>query len=72
VLAPGNSSVPAESAPAAGTDDSDAVHVRALAAGADFITAPHETAFESGVATRAFTTRIRSNLWSFATYRGRP
>ena len=54
-------------------DDVDVVHARAVRAGADIVEPPHETAFGSGVATRAFTARDpEGNLWTFGTYRGAP
>lgn len=53
------------------TDDVDAVFERAVAADAKIVERPHETAFASGVPTRAFTARDREgNLWTFGTYRG--
>jgi uncharacterized glyoxalase superfamily protein PhnB len=53
------------------SDDVDAVHARALGIGASIVEAPHETAFGSGVPTRAFTARDpEGNLWTFGTYRG--
>lgn len=53
------------------SDDVDAVHARALRAGAQIVEAPHETAFGSGVPTRAFAARDpEGNLWTFGTYRG--
>jgi uncharacterized glyoxalase superfamily protein PhnB len=53
------------------TDDVDAVHDRAVRAGASVVQAPHDTTFGSGVATRAFTAADREgNLWTFGSYRG--
>jgi uncharacterized glyoxalase superfamily protein PhnB len=53
------------------TDDVDAVFERAVAANAEIVGRPHETAFGSGVPTRAFTARDREgNLWTFGTHRG--
>jgi uncharacterized glyoxalase superfamily protein PhnB len=55
------------------TDDVDAVFDRAAAANAEIVESPHETAFGSGVRTRAFTARDpEGNLWTFGTYRGAP
>jgi uncharacterized glyoxalase superfamily protein PhnB len=54
-------------------DDVDAVFERAVGASAEIVERPHETAFGSGVSTRAFTARDpESNLWTFGTYRGAP
>jgi uncharacterized glyoxalase superfamily protein PhnB len=51
------------------TDRPDAVHARAVAAGADVITALHETDYGS----RDFAVRDpEGNRWSFGTYRGAP
>ena len=53
------------------TDDPEAVFERAAAANAEIVERPHETAFGSGVPTRAFTARDpEGNLWTFGTYRG--
>ena len=53
------------------TDEVDAVHERAASAGAEIVQPPHETAFGTGVPTRAFTARDpEGNLWTFGTYRG--
>jgi uncharacterized glyoxalase superfamily protein PhnB len=53
------------------TDDPDAVFDRAVTANAQVVEPPHETAFGTGVPTRAFTARDpESNLWTFGTYRG--
>jgi uncharacterized glyoxalase superfamily protein PhnB len=55
------------------TDEVDAVFERAVAAHAEIVERPHETAFGSGVAARAFTARDpEGNLWTFGTYRGAP
>lgn len=55
------------------TDDVDGVHRGALRASAEILEPPHETAFGSGVATRAFTARDpEGNLWTFGSYRGAP
>jgi uncharacterized glyoxalase superfamily protein PhnB len=52
-------------------DDPDAVFAQAAGAGAEIIEPPHETAFGSGVPTRAFTARDpERNLWTFGSYRG--
>jgi uncharacterized glyoxalase superfamily protein PhnB len=52
-------------------DDVDAVFAQALRANAEIVAQPHETAFGSGVPTRAFTARDpEGNLWTFGTYRG--
>jgi uncharacterized glyoxalase superfamily protein PhnB len=54
-------------------EDPDAVFARATAANAEVVAPPQETAFGSGVATRAFTARDpEGNLWTFGTYRGAP
>lgn len=51
------------------TADPDAVHARAVAAGAEVITALHETDYGS----RDFAVRDpEGNRWSFGTYRGEP
>jgi uncharacterized glyoxalase superfamily protein PhnB len=53
------------------TDDPDAVFDRATAADAEVVERPHETAFGSGVPTRAFSARDpEGNLWTFGSYRG--
>jgi uncharacterized glyoxalase superfamily protein PhnB len=50
-------------------DDIDALHKRAVEAGAEIIAAPHETDYGS----RDFAARDpEGNLWSFGTYRGAP
>ena len=55
------------------TDAVDAIHDRALRAGAQVVQAPHPTAFGSGIATRAFTAADpEGNLWTFGSYRGVP
>ncbi len=49
------------------TDDPDALHERAVAAGAEVIQPPHDTDHGS----RDFAVRDpEGNLWSFGTYRG--
>jgi uncharacterized glyoxalase superfamily protein PhnB len=51
------------------TADPDAVHVRAVAAGADITGPPHDTDYGS----REFAARDpEGNRWSFGTYRGEP
>jgi uncharacterized glyoxalase superfamily protein PhnB len=51
------------------TANLDAVHDRAKAAGAEIISAPHETDYGS----REFAARDpEGNRWSFGTYRGEP
>ena len=51
------------------TDDVDAVHARAVAAGARIVTAPRETEYGS----REFAALDpEGNRWSFGTYRGEP
>ena len=51
------------------TDDPDRVHARAVAAGAEVVTALHETDYGS----REFAVRDpEGNRWSFGTYRGAP
>ena len=51
------------------TADPDAVHARALAAGADVVTPLHDTDYGS----RDFAVRDpEGNRWSFGTYRGAP
>jgi uncharacterized glyoxalase superfamily protein PhnB len=51
------------------TDDPDAVHARAVAAGAEITDPLHETAYGS----RDFAVRDpEGNRWSFGTYRGEP
>ncbi len=53
------------------TAEIDAAHERARTAGAKVVQPPHETAFGTGVATRAFTVADpEGNLWTFGTYRG--
>jgi uncharacterized glyoxalase superfamily protein PhnB len=53
------------------TKDVAGVFERAVGAEAEIVEPPHETAFGSGVATRAFTARDpEGNLWTFGTYRG--
>ncbi len=53
------------------TAEIDAAHERARTAGAEVVRPPHETAFGTGVATRAFTVADpEGNLWTFGTYRG--
>jgi uncharacterized glyoxalase superfamily protein PhnB len=55
------------------TDDVDAIFERAGRASAEIVEPPHDTAFGSGVPTRAFTARDpEGNLWTFGTYRGAP
>jgi uncharacterized glyoxalase superfamily protein PhnB len=50
-------------------DDIDALHARAVAAGATIARPPHETEYGS----RDFTARDpEGNIWSFGTYRGEP
>ena len=51
------------------TDDPDALHVRAVAAGAEITEGPHDTDYGS----RDFAARDpEGNRWSFGTYRGEP
>ena len=51
------------------TDEPDALHARAKAAGAEIIRAPHDTDYGS----RDFAARDpEGNRWSFGTYRGEP
>jgi uncharacterized glyoxalase superfamily protein PhnB len=51
------------------TDDTDKVHERAVAAGAEITMAPYDTDYGS----REFVARDpEGNLWSFGTYRGAP
>jgi uncharacterized glyoxalase superfamily protein PhnB len=51
------------------TDDVDALHERAAAAGAEILKKPFDTDYGS----RDFTARDpEGNLWSFGTYRGEP
>jgi uncharacterized glyoxalase superfamily protein PhnB len=51
------------------TDDPDALHGRAVAAGAEVVQPLHDTDYGS----RDFTARDpEGNLWSFGTYRGEP
>ena len=51
------------------TADPDAVHARAVAAGAEITDPPHDTDFGS----REFAARDpEGNRWSFGTYRGEP
>jgi uncharacterized glyoxalase superfamily protein PhnB len=51
------------------TDDPDALHARALAAGAEITAAPHDTDYGS----RDFAARDpEGNRWSFGTYPGEP
>jgi uncharacterized glyoxalase superfamily protein PhnB len=55
------------------TDNPDDVYARAAGTEAEIIQPPHETAFGSGVPTRAFTARDpEGNLWTFGSYRGAP
>jgi uncharacterized glyoxalase superfamily protein PhnB len=55
------------------TDDVDAIHDRAVAAGAAVANAPHRTAFGSGGEAYAATVRDPAgNLWTVGTYRGLP
>jgi uncharacterized glyoxalase superfamily protein PhnB len=55
------------------SSDVEAAFERALRAHAEIVQRPHETAFGSGVSTRAFTLRDPAgNLWTFGTYRGAP
>lgn len=55
------------------SDDVDEIYERATEAGAEIVEPPHETAFGSGVATRAFSARDpEGNLWTFGTYSGAP
>jgi uncharacterized glyoxalase superfamily protein PhnB len=50
-------------------DEIDALHARAVAAGAEITRAPHDTDYGS----RDFAARDpEGNLWSFGTYRGEP
>ncbi|MCW2501044.1 MAG: glyoxalase [Frankiales bacterium] len=50
-------------------DDPDALHARAVAAGAEVTEAPHDTDYGS----RDFAVRDpEGNRWSFGTYRGEP
>ena len=50
-------------------DDPDALHARAVAAGAEVVTPLHDTDYGS----RDFAVRDpEGNLWSFGTYRGEP
>jgi uncharacterized glyoxalase superfamily protein PhnB len=50
-------------------DDPDALHARALRAGAEITTAPYDTEYGS----RDFAARDpEGNRWSFGTYRGEP
>ncbi|MGY2083454.1 VOC family protein [Blastococcus sp. SYSU DS0539] len=51
------------------TDDPEAVHARAVAAGAEILRAPHTTDYGS----RDVTIRDpEGNVWQFGTYRGEP
>jgi uncharacterized glyoxalase superfamily protein PhnB len=51
------------------TDDPDALHARAVAAGAEVVRPLHDTDYGS----RDFAARDpEGNLWSFGTYRGEP
>jgi uncharacterized glyoxalase superfamily protein PhnB len=51
------------------TDDPDALHDRAVAAGAEVVQPLHDT----GYGSRDFAVRDpEGNLWSFGTYRGEP
>jgi uncharacterized glyoxalase superfamily protein PhnB len=51
----------------------DAVFERAVAAHAEIVERPHETAFGTGVPTPAFIARdLKGNVWTFGTYRGAP
>jgi uncharacterized glyoxalase superfamily protein PhnB len=51
------------------TDDPDALHARAVAAGAEIIAGPHDTDYGS----REFSAKDpEGNRWSFGTYRGEP
>jgi uncharacterized glyoxalase superfamily protein PhnB len=51
------------------TDDPDALHARAVAAGAEVVAELHDTDYGS----RDFAVRDpEGNLWSFGTYRGEP
>jgi uncharacterized glyoxalase superfamily protein PhnB len=51
------------------TDDTDALHARAVAAGAEITRKPFDTDYGS----RDFAARDpEGNLWSFGTYRGEP
>jgi uncharacterized glyoxalase superfamily protein PhnB len=51
------------------TDDPDGLHARAVAAGAEIVTGPHETDYGS----RDFAVRDpEGNRWSFGTYPGAP
>ncbi len=53
------------------TEDVDAVHDRAVRAGADVVEQPHATEFAAGGPTYACTLRdTEGNLWTFGTYRG--
>ncbi|NGO46961.1 VOC family protein [Streptomyces ureilyticus] len=53
------------------SDEIDAVHRRALAAGGVVLEAPHETRFGSGAAAYVCTVEDpEGNLWTFGTYRG--
>jgi uncharacterized glyoxalase superfamily protein PhnB len=50
-------------------DDLDALHARAVAAGAEITAAPYDTDYES----REFAARDpEGNRWTFGTYRGEP
>jgi uncharacterized glyoxalase superfamily protein PhnB len=52
-------------------DDVDAVSQQAIAANAEIVQPPHQTAFGSAVPTRAVTAPDpEGNLWTFGTYRG--
>mgnify|MGYP000951166737 CR=1 FL=1 len=53
------------------TDRVDPIHDRAKQAGAEIIQPPQDTAFGTGVPTRAFTARDpEGNRWTFGTYTG--
>lgn len=53
------------------TQDVDAVHARAVAAGGDVVHAPHPTTFGSGAQAYACTIRDpEGGMWTFGTYAG--
>jgi uncharacterized glyoxalase superfamily protein PhnB len=55
------------------TRDVDAVHQRALHAGAEIVEPPSHTRFGSGVTAYAFTLKdTEGYLWTFGTYLGTP
>lgn len=54
-------------------DDIDAIHDRAVRAGADIVAPPHSTEFGAGGPTYAFTLLdTERNRWTFGAYRGAP